>query len=301
MFEDFYNHPFIKSIADKERWTVVDKNKRPIDMYGLIYMHKIFGAAFCDEKSLVSLKTLCETLPNATNNTFYMDALTDGFVVLDIEPKCPQNIKNKLLQLPYIYGELSLSGKGYHLIFPLPDCIENYPIAKKKVTMKEEHGYYEILLNHYVTFTRNIIPKSKGASDFEKIFKELASQQKEHTKNNIEIEEEEPDDIPLKDTILTIMYNQAYRKQPKDFDFDMSKYEYGYISFLYEKLLCVLALSNIKSVHEYSDTEKAWLLYNAAKEMLPYREKHDEMRTGLPWLMYLSQEVIAKNTRPKSK
>lgn len=268
-------------------------------MYDLIYKHKISGAQFCDEKSLVSLETLKQTIPNATNNTFYMDALTDGFVVLDVEPKCPDNIKKELLNLPYIYGELSMSRKGYHLIFDLPSSIDNYPIAKKKIAMKEEHGYYEILLNHYITFTREMLPASNSKKSFEELFNNLASQQKEKTRMNIDIDDEQPENIPAKDTIMTILYNQTYKKTPDDFNDDMSKYEYGYISFLYEKLQCILALSNIKSKHDYTETEKAWLLYEAAKEMVPYREKHDESRNNLPWLMYLTQEVMAKNTTKK--
>ena len=305
MFDEFYDHPFIKSINNKERWTVVDKDKRPIDMFSFIYEHKINGAAFCDEKSLVSLSTLKSVLPNAANNTFYMDALTDNFVVLDIEPSCPNDIKQELIKLPYIYGEISLSGKGYHLIFPLPECINEYPIAKNKIVFKEPHKYYEILLNHYVTFTRNMLPDSvidsTNEHEFEKLFRKMAEEQKNTVRTDFDIDEEEPDDIPQKDEILKILNNQKYKKTPESFFNDMSKYEYGHISFLYEKLLCILSLSDIKAAHDYTDTEKAWLLYEATKEALPYRDKHEESRNGLPWLMYLSQEGMAKNVTSKKE
>ena len=294
-FPDFYKNPVIQSIANNERWTVSDSNKTPIDMFCLEYQNRICGALFTDENSLTSLPHLCELLPDAANHAYYMDALIDKFVMLDIEPKCPDNIKQKLLQLPYTYGEVSMSGKGYHLIFPLPDCIDYYPIVKTKVVLKEEHGWYEILLNHYVTFTRNMLPPATGHENFIELFKELASTQKESHREDVDIQNIQPEHIPNQDKIIELLINQTYKKTAKDFYDDMSKYEYGHIGFLNYKLNCILNVSAIKAAHEYSDNEKAWLLYQAAKEVIPYRPKHDETRDDLPWLLYLSQEIIAKN------
>lgn len=296
-FPEFYSNPWIQSIADYHKWTVSDSNKMPIDMFCFEYQHRICGALFTDENSLTSLSHLCELIPNAKNNTYYLDALTDKIVVLDIEPTCPDDIKQQLLNMPYVYGETSMSGKGYHLIFPLPKCIDDYPIAKTKVVMKEEHGYYEILLNHYVTFTRNMLPESIGTEDFIQLFKQLATQQKESHRNEVDIQDIQPDDIPNQEKILELLYNQTYKKTPEDFHNDMSKYEYGYIGFLHYKLQCILNVSFIKDSHNYTDNEKAWLLYTIAIDKIPYRAKHDETRDGLPWLLYLSQEIIAKNIK----
>ena len=47
--------------------------------------------------------------------------------------------------------------------------------------------------------------------------------------------------------------------------------------------------------HVYTDSEKAWLLYITAQEKIQHRDKHDESRNGLPWLLYLTQEIMAKN------
>lgn len=297
MFEEFYSHPFIKSIADKERWTVVDKNKRPIDIKELMYNSRIIGCQCQDERSLTTLNTLLNVLPNAANNTFYMDSLIDRFVVLDIEPICPQNIKNELLQLPYIYGEVSMSGKGYHLVFPLPDIIYNYPAACKKIVFKEKHKYYEILLQHHITFTRNMIPPATGSGDFTALFEKLAAEQIDNSFNKLEFDENMPDEVPMQDEILDILARQTYSKTADNFYNDMSKYEYGHLSFLYEKLCCILNISKIKDNHKYTDSEKLLLLYHSAENVIPYRAKHDEFRNGMPWLMYLASQVMLKNVK----
>lgn len=293
-FDDFYNHPFIKSITDNEKWTVSDKDKKPIDMFAYKYRQQITGALFTDNKSLVSLPELCELIPNARNNAYFMDSIVDKFVVLDIEPICPDAIKQRLLKTKYVYGEISMSGKGYHLIYPLPNCFSKYPIAQKKIVMKEEHGYYEILLQHYVTFTRNMLPDATGGEDFEKIFEELASTQKETIRKDIDVQELKPNDIPLEKDILITLNHLDYNKTPIDFYNDMSKYEYGFMGFLYYKLKKQLALQDYKE-HKYSDNEKAWLLYTVAKNKIPKRQKHDEYRNNLPWLLYLASEIIAKD------
>jgi hypothetical protein len=298
-FSAFYTNPLIQSIKDRAKWTISDKDKMPIDMYALMVEHRISGALSTDENSLVSLDKLCQYMPTAANNAYYLDALIDGFVVLDIEPKCPDDIKSELLRLPYEYGEVSMSGKGYHLLFKMPDCISEYPAAQKKIVLKEEHGYYEILMNHYVTFTRNAIPLSENADakGFEKIFRELASVQTESAKGEaFDVTVEPPDDIPFEDLIVSTLMKQNYRKTIEDFDNDNSLYEYAFIGFLHYKLKLILNVSRIKATgHEYTDNEKAWIIYKVAQEVIPYRSKHEETRCQLPWLLFLAKSSIEKD------
>lgn len=302
-FDKFYNHPFIKSIANNEKWTVSDNKKRPIDMFVYKYRHQITGAIFTDNKSLVSLAELCNLIPDASNNAYFMDTLVDDFVVLDIEPICPDDIKQKLLMTPYVYGEISLSGKGYHLIYHTPKCFEKYPIAQKKIVMKETHGYYEVLLQHYVTFTRNMLPPATGTESFDDIFEQLASAQTVTHKKDIDVKEFKPDNIPSESRICDILMHTEYKKTPADFYNDISKYEYGFMGFLHYKLKNILSNKNITQYrnHEYSDNEIAWILYTVAKEKIPYRPKHDEYRNNLPWLLYLAGEIIAKDNNKNKK
>lgn len=303
-FSDFYMHPFIRTIMYNEKWSVSDNTKRPIDMKAWIYEKRIYGASMDGNiNPCVSLPDLCHAIPNAANHAYYLNAIADKFVVMDIEPKCPDDIKQKLLNTNYIYGEVSLSGNGYHLIYPLPECFSDYPVAQKKIVMKEEHGYYEILLNHWVTFTRNMIEPAQSQNDtFENIFRELAAAQKEVVRTDIDIESLKPENIPKSDYLLEILSHCAYHKTPADFNDDISKYEYGHIGFLHYNLNRLLNVSHVKAAHDYTANERVWLLYTAAKAKIPYRSKHDECRDNLPWLLYLSREIVAKsNQNPKTK
>lgn len=306
-FPDFYENTFIKNIANSEKWTVSDKDKRPIDMYALIHKNKVWGMAFDrGYNPLVDLKTLCETIPSATNNAYYLDALVDKYVILDIEPKCPDKIKQRLLELPYIYGEVSMSGKGIHLVFELPEKIlDRYPDAKMKLALKEDHGYYEILLNHMVTFTRKMIqpsPCTENISTFENVFELLAMKAKPSTStiNSLEITEIDTDNIPHFNTLVSPLKFQNYNKSPDDFHNDMSKYEFGAAGFYYHALEKLLDNNKYKG-HEYTDEEKAIILYSVIKEKIPFREKHEQVRNNMPWLLYIATRLIEKSDNSADK
>jgi hypothetical protein len=301
-FREFYSNTLIKSVAGNERWTISDNNKMPIDMFILEHKNRVAGAKFTDGLSLVTLDKLLQLVPNAANNAYYLDSLIDGFCVLDIEPKCPDDIKSKLLELPYIYGETSMSGNGYHLLFRLPDCISEYPAAQKKLVLKEKHGYYEILLNHWVTFTRNTIQAAKSDADqdgFIKIFRDLAREQIEYAKTGeFEVSQEAPDNIPFKDTIVAALLHLKFNKTLDDYNGDKSRYEFGYTGSIVNRLNHILknCYTIRTSGHEYTNNEKAWLVYEAAQELIPKRDKHDTVRNNMPWLLYLAKSCIEKST-----
>lgn len=309
----FYTHPFIKTIANTEKWTVCDKNKMPVDMYCLKYKQKVVGAAFHDNRSLTTLYDLTSTIPNVANCTYWLDITEDNFVVVDVEPSCPDAIKNKLLQLPYIYGEVSLSGKGFHLVLPAPDEFFKYPNIIVKPALKEEHGYYEILMNHYVTFTRNMICPAKNNADFISLFHYLLSQQKANAgKIEFDINEKTIDDIPYGEKLVDILCNTGANKSITDFYGDESRYEFSYACRLYRRLENIIDeytkqqeeynnmiqsasyKADTKTIHEYTLEEKAYIIYTVLIKNLPFRNKHDTTRQNLPWLLYLAQEVVGK-------
>ena len=140
--------------------------------------HIVKGAIFSNEKSLVDLYELNTILPNAANYAFYLEADEDNFVVLDIEPSCPDNIKSEFLKMNPLYMETSMSGKGIHMIFEYPKHImEKYPNAFNKSVFRGENHEYEILIDHhYVTFTGRQIPftPNENPASFEDLFEKLA-------------------------------------------------------------------------------------------------------------------------------
>lgn len=302
----FRNTPFVARLASTPKWTVSTNQKMPLDMYAFKYRHIISGALYSNEDSLTTLDEVNSLLPDAANYTYYLDALIDNIVVLDIEPKCPQEIKDKLLQMPCLYCETSMSGKGIHMVFPLPaDILEQYPDAKAKIVFKEEHGYYEILLNHYVTFTANQLPHVTGtdAEPFRQLFLEMAQTQRVSSKADVTIEALQKVETQYSDLILSILMNHKkdYKKTLADFNGDHSKYEFAYMAFLNHRLTKMLDLPAMKADHNYTDSERAWFLYTVAVDYLPHRPKHDEQRNKMPWLLYLAGEVIAHNKKDDKK
>lgn len=285
---------FVHDLKDKPKWTISDKNKMPVDM-GELAHGRIKGALQPAEPYTTTLDRCLEIIPNPANHAFYLDVTRDNYVVLDIEPTCPERIKRTLLELDFQYAETSMSGKGMHLVFPCPRELWDNPIARSKVVLKQRDKYYEILLNHWVTFTHNALDVKPGNRPFAKLFEAMCATQEVLSKADTDINADEPDDIPDKDFILYILTGGSeYRKTPADFNGDVSKYEFGMAGFLYRKLLRVLKTIKIRNNgHTYTDNEKAWLIYYASLETLEHRDKHDQRRDGMPMLLYNAKNAIA--------
>lgn len=300
----FYNHPFIMSLKDNEAWTVSDSNKRPIDIKGFIETQKLYGAKEPTKECLTTLPLLLETIPDAINHTYYINAYRDNFIVLDVEKTCPDELKQEFLQLPFIYGETSMSGQGYHLVFYKDDLFDNFSDLKAKTKMQDEDRYYEILINHWVTFTRNMIePPINPTGSIVTWFNKLA--EKENQKiidfNSSEFEMVDPDDIPD----YMFLYEKTklksnYNKTLADFKNDDSRYEYGYAGHIVNVLSKMLSLSNIlRNQHEYTVSEKAQIGYDVFKDLIQYRTKHDTKRNNVPYLMYLIQKHVNQKEQEK--
>lgn len=299
MFPAFYGNPMIQDLAGKPYWTISDNSKKPIDMGALRVEQKLVGCLNYED-STVTIRELLELIPNASNHAYRLDSDRDGYVCLDIEPSCPENIKKKLLQLNYVYGETSLSGKGLHLFFEEPDIIQKYPEALKKTVLKEKHKYYEVLRDHTVTFTRNVLRRPKGTKDFAELYEKLCKEVKptvikEFDYTSIEPEIERFDEIAM----YLIQSTSQYTKTVDYFHGDHSALEFGFFAFVYRRLNNLLSTGLFKDT-QYDDNQRMWILYLVCKDHLPFphRKKHDEQRAGMPWLLYLCHEVIAKFNDP---
>ena len=313
-FPMFYENPIIKKLSENEKWTVSTtkspdpskKDKMPIDMHALIHNSKVWGCAFDrGYNPLVTLKTVCDAIPTAVNNTYYLDAIIDKIVVLDIEPGCPDFLKKRFMQMPFLYGEWSMSGRGLHLIFDFPeDIFLKYPDAQNKQVLKEKNGYYQILLNHMVTFTRNTIPYPEQPdmeSSFRNMFEILASQAvPSKTAGQVQEIEDCMENIPGAETIIETLSVQKYTKTLTDFPqkgsktgYDNSAYEFGMSAF-YHRLLNSFLTQEPYCKRHYTDEEKALIIYHCIENNIEHRAKHDELRCGMPWLLFVAANVTAK-------
>lgn len=295
----FYENPIIMAISDAARWTVSDNEKVPIDMRALLDRGLIWGAREISETCLVTLDEMTDKLPQAANNAYYLRAQTDGFLVLDIEKTCPPEVAAELLKIPAMYVETSMSGRGYHLVLPLPANFWAYPIATGKRVLKEQHGWYEILLDHWVTFTRNVIPATAlpqpdlSGNAWEDLYETLASNAVEAPTVEFDIAMERPDIVRL-DQIIELMTRRGLDKGLDDFHGDYSRFEFSTLGTLYNRLRPILvAIKDAEPGADFDASAKSWLLYEAATRLLPPRGKHDEIRNGMPLLLNAAAELVA--------
>lgn len=312
-YEEFLKNPYIQHIAKFESWTISDRDKRPINMVKLIEslnpsnpnkanMSYLELASFSDNRCLVNLEKLLKHIKNPANLAYYVqDALTDGYVILDIEPSCPPELRDKFLKTNYIYGEISMSGKGYHLVYKTPDCFKNYPDAQKKSKMQAADKSYEFMLGqHYLTFTGKTIGTATGTDTIDNIFEELCKQQIHVDVRAVDITKNKPE-IPNEDLILSGLRYVQLKKTLADFNNDDSRYEFGVCSRIYNQLKKIIT-NNTYNPDEstYDDNQKAWLVYQAVTDKIEHRAKHDTLRNldnnAVPWLLWMSSQVIAKDT-----
>ena len=306
----FVEHPHIRPLATRDAWSISTYDKMPIDIYALETYDTIVGCNIEKPYSTRTLDELHELLPDAANYAFYLDARIDNVCILDIEPDCSDELKAAFLEMDCLYAETSMSGKGYHLLIPYPqDILAKYPIAAKKSVLKNKKKGFELLFNHWVTFTGNQIktnPTAKGNQIFAEELDSLASIQREFTHMRIDLGESHPDDIfGEKDILHAVMTNkrELLNRTPEDYDNDLSRYEFA---------ICIRILKYIRRAQEnlrqtygdiaqWDDQQTAWLIFAVAHDILDYREKHDELRSGMPYLLYIIGNAIALEAAEKSK
>ncbi|MDX3020089.1 hypothetical protein [Streptomyces acidiscabies] len=329
-FPQFYGNPAIRTLASACRWTISGqigeeasddpakppKRKVPIDVRHLLagctpsckHAGPLRGAFALDETCLLTLDELTTAMPNAANSAFYLQAQTDGLLVLDIEADCPPDVATDLLRLPGIlYSERSMSGQGFHLVMPLPKNFYDFPAAAGKRVLREEHGWYELLLDHWSTFTRQPVPDLIAAhvntatsapafSSIEDLYAQLAvdvSESSGASASAVDTAEDMPD-IPYAQVIVEQALASARRqfRDPGDFNDDMSRWEFSVLALLYGWLRTQLRAYSALGV-EYSAGDTAWLLYKAALDVIPARPKHSEQRNGRPFLLDRAAALVA--------
>ncbi|MEV7952985.1 hypothetical protein [Streptomyces sp. NPDC088141] len=329
-FPQFYGNPAIRTLASACRWTISGqigeetpddptkppKRKAPIDVRHLLagctsgckHAGSLRGAFALDETCLLTLDELTAAIPNAANTAFYLQAQTDGLLVVDIEPDCPPAVATDLLRLPGIlYSELSMSGRGCHLVMPMPKNFHDFPVAADKRVLREEHGWYELLLDHWLTFTRQPVPDrvvahvdtattAPACTSIEDLYAQLAvnaSESSGASASAVDTAEDMPD-IPYSQAIVgqTLASARHRLRDPGDFNHDMSRWEFSVLASLYGWMRTQLRAYSALGV-EYSTGDTAWLLYKTALDVIPARPKHSERRNGRPFLLDRAAALVA--------
>lgn len=323
IFPDFYGSPATATLAGAARWTVSgrlgeeSKGKAPIDMRHLLDTGgRVRGAWARDEQCLVTLDELTERLPNAANVAFYFQSLSDGLMVIDIEPDCPAEISSQLLTIPEaIYTETSMSGKGFHLVAPLPENFHDHKAAVGKKVLREEHGWYEILLEHWCSFTRRPISadvweRAQAVDEVEKRYSTTSSlyaslarsaRATQAVSTEVATAVEAPEITGGEEIVSRTLDGADPRfKTLDDFAGDASRWEFSVLGTLHREMQRHLVVIGFLKRARYTDSDVAWLLYEAAREVLPHRTKHRERRNGRTFLLDRAAAMVAYN-RQKTK
>ena len=301
-YSTFYNNNFIKFIAENPKWSISDKDKKPVSIPGLkeklagVLQGPIPGASQYNAGDMTTLDNLLNILPNASNHAYQLDCKIDHWICLDIEASCPPKLKKRFLSLPYLYGEHSLSGKGIHLYMPLPSNWDKYKAYHNMPKLQEKHKWFEFLLAHWVTFTRNALdkPTSKGDGtlDSATVFAYLTKQVRPAKHIDVNTITKKPD-IPNEKLIQLYLSDYHYQKSLGDFYDDESRWEFANAIFLVRSVYDILASRMEFRKTKYTDEQVAYIVYEELKKRLPFREKHDTIRQGMPWLLYTSQTALA--------
>lgn len=322
LFPEFYRNSAIRVLAGAARWTVSGrlgddadvKAKAPIDVRALLDLGRVRGAWSIGDDCLVTLAELTDRLPDAANHAFYLQAQSDGLMVLDIEPDCPSDVAANLLALPgLIYSETSMSGRGYHFVAALPENFHDHGIASSNRVLREEHGWYELLLDHWATFTRRPIEEdvltrareidlsSEPFASLEDVYASLAEKAKASSSARAKAVPT-AGDIPRIKGGQQIIERTLEGARPRlkcldDFAGDHSRWEFSLLGTLFREMRQHLVVIGFQRRTTYSAGDQAWLLYQAALEAIPSRAKHEERRNGRPFLLDRAAAMVAANAR----
>lgn len=332
LFPAFYNNAAISALSSACRWTISgqlgeleplgdDKaptRKAPIDVRHLIdgcnpgckHPGPVRGAWSIGPNCLMTLEELTTAVPNASNAAYYVQAQSDGLILIDVEPDCPHSVMTDLLRLPGIlYSELSMSGKGLHMIAPLPANLHEFPVAVGKRVLRHEQGWYEILLDHWVTFTRRPVPQavldqvaaSPQQPEFasvEELYASLAEKARQTANASataVSTDDSMLESIPYAETIIryVLATDLEVLNDPERFAHDMSRWEFSVLARLHSRLETGMRVYQELGA-SYTSGDTAWLLYRAATEVIPVRPKHAQMRNGRPFLLDRAAALVAE-------
>lgn len=307
MLDDLLNNPAIASLGEKPYWTVSQtkgkKGKRPLNFSKIINQGKIEGVYPGDAQATTTLETLLTyrfaNNDRFSNATFNLDAIRDKYFILDIEKTCPEDVKARLLTIPCAYAETSASGLGIHMLIPLAqEIIDTFPILEQKTVVKAADNTYEFLFSHWVMFTGNVINYVSGTpshDDLTPLFELCANLRETSISGNVDVDGEYELDLSedwmasrLADVNST-MTSWLGKHSVEAYGNDWSRYTFAFLV----RAVNAVELSDaqlaqlIREEHTpASDAEIARIVYRVAKDVFPHRDKHDEERLGMPFLMY---------------
>lgn len=291
----FRTNPNIRELAAAPRWSISDVNKMPLSMYGMA-RNKYYGASTAKPEDMWTLDQIAEHYPDAPNAAFWLKSKDCGYALIDIEKTCPVETREILCYgLPWYYAETSLSGLGIHLLVDRPvDLLAKYPDAAK-AAIKAHDGTFEVLLNHWVTFTMNPIssgPRTEPVPEYADraaaLLDELFASMKPVATHDFTIGNYEDamarfsriERCYLERDLRTYLVTFISRMADRD---DQSR-----VDWCIACRAVTFVQKTIGGTHDDCATIAVALLRSilGTHDLLPYRDKYDSMRGDEPYLEY---------------
>lgn len=309
--------PLIQQIKDLPIWTVSSNDKVPLDAKVLLEQQRLAGASLQDTKHwpLVSLNEL-DAMPDLdyVNRTIRLDARRNNIFMIDVEPSAPEELLRHFYHnCPANYAEISTNG-GLHLMIKIPEDLiteENDYLLDTTVIKDNQNKVEYIFGNHYCTLTKKIIT-DKNIVDFDtdpiaKAGLKAILDSIVHFDAEAKVAREEAqrmkiqfNDDHINKKLISLLINtegmnafvsRTQAKTLNDYNTDdPSVYERkicAAVSFkIYESVQFMKTSAVAQQFATFSDNDAVYAVYQLAEKIIPYRDKHDEVRNGMPWLLY---------------
>ena len=289
----FYRNEAIKKLGQYPAWTVTDpRDKRPLAFEGLVE-GRFFGASPKDAEACVTLDALVQAIPAAVNNALRLDAQTMGYLVFDIEKTATDAIRKRLLELPWVYAETSMSGRGIHLIVPYPtDLMERYPYAAVKPVLKAADGTWEVLLSHWVTFTRNTLQATPGTRDVASVLEPLLAQARPPVAPEALDALPDIDEIPEAPFVMAYLRSERFVQPLSRYNGDESRRDFAGIIYYLKRIRSFCALN--ASLYALTDEAQLAIAIQMLTDDGLERDKwFDHPINGVQWIVYTGQKALA--------
>lgn len=326
----FLANPLIQQMANIPQWTLSDKDKKPINsrLYIQTGEMQLFKQRTPDDLSALTSLHQINTIPELDhiNRAFRFDGneyRRNPFICIDIESRAPESVVQYFMQMPVHYAEYSRSG-GFHLLIEVPGhCIDpemNYLF--NTTVIENERKEFEFILNrHFCTFTKKVIPtrepdfSTPDTNDSQTIKALLQNILKMDAKNakrrqekrEATIKRKEAFDtnnlprhvIKLANIVPSDYIEKLHKLSPDDYVGDKSRYEFNLATKLVGKMYRMIELNKDpmlgskfgKPISELDAWDYAYACHYMLEQMVPEREKHEGLREGLPWLLFISRDA----------
>lgn len=315
----FRQNPLIDKMKSDTEWTVSNNNKAPLDAKKLLYEnYKMEYASLFEEPYPLVALTELDADPNLdyVNRAYHLDARKNRIFMIDVEPEATNDTLMNAMMCPAGYTEVSKRG-GIHLLIEIPEDLitpENEYLLDTTVIKDEKLEIEYIFNNHYCTFTKKIV-LAKPSTDFatNEVAKEvlknildtiviidkdnkIAREEAKKIKTNFNTDHLNMKAINKLISIKSLnqFISQQQKKSSADYNNNESSYERAVAVACVYKIKSTVKFAKespylTKMFESFDDNDAIYAAYELSKKIIPYREKHDTMRNGLPWLLYQAQ------------